>query len=179
MAWQIVKTHTKEQADARSQGKARKEIHLNFEGYWRKEDKKEIPTRSGVYLVYVCKRKLSQNGISLNKLIYIGEAENASNRIERHEKWPQWQKHLSPGSELCFSFANLIRREDRKRAKAALIHHHEPPCNVENLVGSFPMEDITVESTGQCYKLCSPVIARMAFLTNICFWKNTKTNGEV
>ena len=135
-----------------------KTINLDFGGYWREVNKGGIPEKSGVYLVYVCRYDESQKTVTLDKLVYIGEAENAQDRITNHEKWPEWRKYVPKGSEICFSFAG-VTGPDRQRGEAALIFYHKPPCNTE-YIDSFPFEDTTVQSTGKCAKLSSPITVR-------------------
>ena len=134
-----------------------KTISLNFDGYWREEVKEGIPAKSGVYLVYVCRHNKIEKTVTLDKLIYIGEAGDVQDRIDDHEKWPEWRKEVPIGSEICFSFAG-VTKPDRERAEAALIHYHKPVCNKDDkYIDSFPFEDTTVESTGKCKLLSSPI----------------------
>jgi hypothetical protein len=133
-------------------------ISLNFEGYWREENKGGVPAKSGIYLVYVCRHNVSQGTVTLDELIYIGEAGDVNNRIANRKKWPEWRRHVPRGSEICFSFAGVIS-PDRERAEAALIYYHKPACNDE-YVDSFPFDDTTVESTGRCALLSSPIFVR-------------------
>lgn len=135
-----------------------KTISLSFAGYWREVNKGSVPAESGIYLVYVCRYNETKDTVTLDKLIYIGEAEDVNDRIANHEDWPKWHRYVPTGSEICFSFAG-IASPDRERAEAALIYYHKPPCNVE-YVDSFPFEDTTVESTGKCALLSSPVTVR-------------------
>ena len=133
-----------------------KTINLDFRGYWREVNKGGIPEKSSVYLVYVCRHNESKKTVTLDKLVYIGEAENARDRITNHEKWPEWRTHVPKGSEVCFSFAG-VTSPDHERAEAALIFYHKPPCNIE-YIDSFPFEDTTVVSTVSCALLSSPII---------------------
>ena len=132
-----------------------KTISLNFDGYWREVNKGGVPANSGVYLVYVCRYNEQQKTVSLDNLIYIGEAEDVQDRIANHEKWPDWRKYVPRGSQICFSFAG-VTSPDRERAEAALIFYHKPPCNTE-YNDSFPFEDTTVVSTGKCAMITSPI----------------------
>lgn len=135
-----------------------KTISLNFGGYWREVNKGGVPAESGVYLVYVCRYNEPEKTVTLDKLIYIGEAEDVLYRITNHEKWPQWRRYAPKGSEICFSFAG-VTNPDRERAEAALIYYHKPPCNDE-YIDAFPFEDTTIESTGRCALLSSPITVR-------------------
>lgn len=132
-----------------------KTISLNFGGYWLEVDKADVPAKSGVYLVYICRYNESKDTVTLDKLIYIGEAEDARDRISNHEKWSEWRRQVPQGSQICFSFAG-VTSPDRERAEAALIFYHKPPCNDE-YVDSFPFEDTTVQSTERCALITSPI----------------------
>jgi excinuclease UvrABC nuclease subunit len=132
-----------------------KTISLEFDGYWREENKAGVPDKSGVYLVYVCEYNESERTVTLNKLIYIGEAADVRERIDTHEKWSDWREYLVKGSEICFSFAP-VSSPDRERAEAALIYHHKPACNDE-YKDEFPFEDTSVKSSGSCILLSGDI----------------------
>jgi len=135
-----------------------KTIGLNFDGYWREVNKGSVPANSGVYLVYVCRYNAMTDKVALDKLIYIGEADDVQDRIANHEKWSEWRQYVPKGSEICFSVAG-VTSPDRERSEAALIFYHKPVCNTE-YIDSFPFEDTTVQSTGICAKLTSPITVR-------------------
>jgi hypothetical protein len=128
---------------------------LEFDGYWRERYKAGVPDDPGVYLVYVCQYDQSTERVSLKKLIYIGEAANARERIEGHDKWSDWRKYVGEGQQICFSFAP-ITSPDRERGEAALVYHHKPSCN-DKYVDQFPFEDTTVKSSGRCALLATNV----------------------
>jgi len=130
-------------------------ISLDFVGYWPEVNKKMVPAESGVYLVYVCQYNAVTNHVTLEKLIYIGEADDARAQISTPEKLAEWRKEAPEGSQLCFSFAG-ITGPDRERAKCALIYHHKPECN-EECKDSFPFEDTIVQSMGRCSLLTSMI----------------------
>jgi hypothetical protein len=135
-----------------------RKIILSFDGYWREVNERSIPPESGIYLVYVCRYNETSDEVTLDRLIYIGEAGDVNDRIVNHADWPKWRRYVPEGSEICFAFAG-VTKPDREFAEAALIYYHKPPCNVE-YVDSFPFEDTTVESTGKCAELSSPVTVR-------------------
>ena len=140
-----------------------KTIKLNFDGYWREVNQSEIPKKSGIYAVYVCEynkpeKEGEKGSVTLKKLIYIGEAEDVNDRISKHEKWEEWRKELSEGTEICFSFAN-VDSPDRERAECALIYHHKPTCNDE-CKDSFPYEETTVISDGLHKFIESPITVK-------------------
>ena len=114
--------------------------------------------------MYACRYNAAEKTVSLDKLIYIGESVNVHDRIQGHEKWPAWRRHLSHGQELCINFAAVSG--ERERAEAALIFHHKPPENTE-FVNQFPYATTTVHTSGR-NALLSPVFtvqltARSAF----------------
>lgn len=120
---------------------------LDFDGYWRDENKGSLPAKSGVYCVYSCMHNRSEKTVSINKLIYIGEAANVNARVGGHERYNDWKRHLKSGEELCFNFGG-VGAFDRDRCEAALIFKHKPPENTE-YVSSFPFDQTTMQLTGQ------------------------------
>lgn len=125
---------------------AAKTYEVEFEGYWRDENKGGLPEVSGVYCVYTCTYDAQASTVSLKKLIYIGEAANICERVAGHEKYDQWKKHLTAGQQLCFS-ASRIGSADRDRCEAALIFKHKPPEN-EEYKNSFPFDTTTMKLSG-------------------------------
>lgn len=124
-----------------------KTIAIEFEGYWRDENKGGIPARSGVYAVYECTHTVSTKTVTIHKLIYIGESGNVNDRVANHEKYRDWLQHVRRGNELCFSFGGVVVA-DRDRTEAALIFKHKPPENDEykNL---FPFDKTTMSLSGK------------------------------
>lgn len=135
-----------------------KTISLEFDGYWRDEKSEYIPNDPGIYLVYACTFDQQAGTVSLRELMYIGEAAMARDRIQGHEKRPDWKKRLRSGEQLCFAFAP-VTNPDRERAEAAVIHYHKPPVNTE-YTDSFPFDDTTVKSAGRCRKIATPITVR-------------------
>ncbi len=121
--------------------------NIEFDGYWRDENKDGLSSKSGVYCVYSCIYNRSKNTVSIKKLIYIGEAVNVNSRVANHEKYDDWRSHLKSDEELCFSFGG-VGAEDRDRCEAALIFKHKPPEN-EEYVNSFPFDQITMRLSGK------------------------------
>ena len=58
---------------------------------------------------------------------------------------------LRKGEELCVTRAE-VRSADRERVEAALIYHHNPPCNTE-YVDYFPFDKTIVTTSGSAAKL--------------------------
>jgi len=126
---------------------ATKTYNIDIDGYWREPNISGIPSKSGVYFVYECNHNKTAKTVSLKKLIYIGESGNVNDRIENHEKWDEWRRHVESGNVLCFSFSE-VSGDDRFRVEAAYIFKHKPPVNTE-YVNSFPFDQTTVKSTGK------------------------------
>ena len=124
----------------------KKVIPLEFKGYW-KDTSNQFPAKSGIYLVYACSLNTEGNLSSIDKLVYIGEAENAKERIGNdHEKRKCWEGEVPKGKKLYFSFAPA-NKDDRERAEAALIFKKKPNCNDQG-IDSFTYDETTVKSTG-------------------------------
>ncbi len=126
---------------------AEKTISVEFDGYWRDEKKAGVPDKSGLYCVYECTHNVSENTVTLQQLIYIGEADNVRDRLANHEKYSDWLHHVRRGNELCFSFGAL-GASDRERAEAAMIFKHKPPENGE-YTSSFPFDMTTMSLSGK------------------------------
>ncbi len=124
-----------------------KTITIDFDGYWRDENKGGLPAKSGVYCVYECTHNVKDKTVSIHKLIYIGEAEDVKRRVANHEKYREWLKHVRKGNELCFSFGG-VEATERARAEAAMIFKHKPPENDE-YIDSFPYDRTTMSLSGK------------------------------
>jgi hypothetical protein len=120
---------------------------LGFEGYWREPAISGIPAASGIYGVYACTFDARAGTVSLWRLLYLGEAANVRDRVQGHEKWPEWRRQLHTGQELCLNAAVIYGDNDRRRAEAGMIRQHQPPCN-SAYRDSFPFDTTTVTTTG-------------------------------
>jgi len=125
---------------------AEQSYNLNFKGYWRESHIDSIPFDSGIYCVYTCSFNEKTKTVIINKLIYVGEADDVNQRIKNHEKWPGWRKALGFGEELCFSFAHF-ESTYRERVEAALIFKHKPTLN-DDYKDSFPFDKSTILISG-------------------------------
>lgn len=134
---------------------ANKTISLTFKGYWRAANKSAIPGEAGIYCVYACNHNPRAGTVSLRRLLYIGEANNARERVSGHERRADWEAHLRVGEELCFSFSP-IAASYRQRAEAALVYYNQPPTNTE-YKGNFPFDTTTVNTKGKNAKLRSSI----------------------
>jgi excinuclease UvrABC nuclease subunit len=120
---------------------------IEFDGYWREPNKGGVPAQSGVYCVYTCVHNTQAKTVSLQKLNYIGEAEDVRSRISNHEKQEDWESHLKSGEQLCYSFGP-VPAASRERCEAALIFKHKPPENTE-YVDVFPFDQTTLNLSGK------------------------------
>ena len=119
--------------------------HLIYDGYWLYPD--GLPNEPGIYSVYACE-KSGGNTVSIRKLIYIGESEDAKYRLENHERLEDWGKYLEAGEVFCFNFAPIRDKDDRKRVEEALIYAHQPPGNVEHVDYYSLRSPTTVRTSG-------------------------------
>ncbi|MGD0005001.1 MAG: GIY-YIG nuclease family protein [Anaerolineaceae bacterium] len=127
---------------------------IEFKGYWREPKKGGVPEQSGVYCVYTCVYNTQANTVSLQKLIYIGEAEDVHSRISNHDKQEDWESHLKSGEQFCYSFGP-VPTASRERCEAALIFEHKPPVNTE-YIDAFPFDQTTLNLSGEIGKLHTP-----------------------
>lgn len=118
-----------------------------FQGYWRYENRGGVPKESGVYCVYRGTYNSSQKTVSLTQLLYIGQAKNMNERLEKHEKLTQWEKYLKLGEQIIFSCTELELSE-LDRFEAAMINAHKPPVN-EEYVNNFPYDSTSVYTSGE------------------------------
>lgn len=100
----------------------------NIEGYWLNRHKGDLPSYSGVYFVYTALFNQNNGTVTLNRLIYIGTADDINSRIANHEKDRDWRRYLKTGEELCFSCTE-VDNYNRERVEASYIFKHQPPVN--------------------------------------------------
>jgi excinuclease UvrABC nuclease subunit len=120
---------------------------VEFEGYWREQNKSGVPAQSGIYCVYACTHDTQANTVSLRKLIYIGESDNVRSRISNHEKQRDWERRLKAGEQLCYNFG-AVTAASRARCEAAMIFKHKPLENTE-YVNDFPFDQTTMNLSGK------------------------------
>lgn len=125
-----------------------KAYQLDFDGYWREPNADSLPARSGIYGVYAAVHNQAAKTVTLNRLLYIGEAADVKGRVSNHNLLSDWKRHLKAGEVLCFNAALIGPEADRQRAEAAMIFKHKPPCNTE-YVDSVPFGTTTVRTSGK------------------------------
>ena len=133
---------------------AEQSYSLDFDGYWVEEHWGSLPAASGVYCVYACIYRKASDKVSLRRLLYIGESGNVRRRVpeDPKERRDEWEDELADDEVLCVSCAKITPADARRRAEAAMINHHEPPCNVEYVL-CFPFDKTHVSTSGEKAKL--------------------------
>ena len=131
-----------------------KTIDLNFRGYRLEEDWGLLPSKSGIYCVYAATLDDKTGKLKKKRLLYIGESDDIRRRVSEkpRRRRNKWAKELSGDEVLCVSYAKIKAEDHRKRAEAAMIHHHQPPCN-EEYTDSFPFNRTRIRAGGQTAKL--------------------------
>lgn len=124
------------------------EYNLNFEGYWRDCNRNGLPSYAGIYVVYRATYNASTDRVTLNDIIYIGQAENIKERHQNHDKYEAFCNCLKRGEELCYSCAQVDGRSINL-LENALIFAQKP---VLNDVGkeSYAHQQAHIKLDGQC-----------------------------
>lgn len=105
-------------------------LALEFRGYWREINKKGVPALKGVYCVYRATYNQNTDRVLLAELLYVGQSENANERLVNHERLQDWIGALGAGEELCYSFAP-VGAADLDAVEAALIYSCKPRFNAD------------------------------------------------
>lgn len=118
-----------------------------FKGYFLYTSREFLPETSGIYCVYAGTYNKNKNEVSIRKLLYIGQSENINKRLEKHECYDKWIKHLQYGESIIFSYTD-VSEHDLDRFEAAMIYEHKPPVNIE-YVNQFPFDTTYVYTSGE------------------------------
>lgn len=123
---------------------------LNFEGYWREQNKSGLPNYSGIYMVYRCTYNPLTDRVTLIEIIYIGKANNIHERhvTNTHERLEDFKSKCLPGEELCYSCAHVSVR-DLDIVENALIFAQKPVLNTDE-EKHYNHEDAHFIVDGQC-----------------------------
>jgi len=130
---------------------------IEFEGYWREGNERDVPAASGIYCVYEARMVLATGQLKPQKLIFIGHADNARKDITANSKREEWRKHVGRGNHLCYACAR-VPSADRRRVAAALIHVHKPPTN-DQFIRVFTWDRTNVMVAGMVGTLSSMTTA--------------------
>lgn len=133
-----------------------KTFNLTFEGSLLDEDRKNLPTYSGVYLVYRGQLTPDGNSLRCSEIIYIGQAEDIRRRHSAHERRTDFLNSLPDNEVLFYSYAKA-ELGDLDRIENALIFHTQPSLN-EIGKDSFLYPSTEIKSDGQCALLDKDII---------------------
>ena len=103
--------------------------HISFDGYWLEKNKKGVPSKSGVYIVYRCKYDIDTNTVNLQEIIYIGQSTDINERIVNHDHIELFKDTLLDGETLCYACAQ-IDETDLDVVEGALIIAQKPRLNM-------------------------------------------------
>ena len=123
---------------------------LNFEGYWP-IDTTGVANYPGIYCVYAVSWENDSS-----RLLYIGEARNISNAVSRRRG--ELSENAGDDRSLYFNACRMVDKKKRMEAKAALIHHHQPPFNTD-FKRRFPYTTRRVTTIGKNANLAPGFVA--------------------
>lgn len=130
---------------------AEKSYNQSFDGYWRYPNRGSMPEKSGIYCVYAGKHNTEDKTVTLNRLLYIGQAENIRERLQNHECYNDWVAKLKSSEIIIFS-CTLLGNSELDRFEAAMIYKHKPPVN-DLCVNHFNYDKTNVSLTGKTARL--------------------------
>lgn len=119
-----------------------------FEGYWLERNKRYVPAKSGVYMVYRGKYNQEKNNVELYEIIYIGQSVNMRERIVNHDHIQAFEETLILGETLCYSCAELDVT-DLDIVENALIIAQKPRLN-ETKQSSLDYSEKRFQVSGRC-----------------------------
>lgn len=125
-----------------------KQYNVNFKGYRRDCKKASLPHYSGVYIVYRCKYNTVTDKVTLQEIIYIGQAEDLNERLNHHEKYSNFLEACKTGEEICYAYAN-VSMDDLDIIENALIFSQKPQLN-SDLKNSFDYDNAAFTIEGKC-----------------------------
>lgn len=121
---------------------------IQFEGYWLERNKKDVPAKSGVYMVYRGKYNSVKNSVDLYEIIYIGQSVNMRDCIMNHDHIQAFQNTLNIGETLCYSCA-AVDKKDLDIVENALIIAQKPQLNETRLSG-LDYSEKRFQVSGRC-----------------------------
>lgn len=122
--------------------------NIQFEGYWLERNKKDVPAKSGVYMVYRGKYNQEKNSVDLYEIIYIGQSVNMRERIVNHDHIESFENALNEGETLCYSCA-AVDENDLDLVENALIIAQKPRLN-ETKQSNLDYSEKRFRLTGRC-----------------------------
>ena len=128
-----------------------KTIHLKFNGYWSESFNSFLPGISGIYCVFACRVNRAENALVVERLLYIGAAEDINLEISTHELFLDWLKQLKANETICYSYA-AVGKNELKLISECLIAEHRPLLNPDHSLNHVH-EDIVFCLSGDIEKL--------------------------
>lgn len=122
--------------------------NIQFEGYWLERNKKDVPAKCGVYMVYRGKYNQEKNSVDLYEIIYIGQSVNMRERIVNHDHIEAFEDALNYGETLCYSCA-AVDEGDLDLVENALIIAQKP-CLNETKQSNLDYSEKRFQVSGRC-----------------------------
>lgn len=126
----------------------KKIYNLHFDGSISDSNKDQLPTYSGIYLVYRGVDNVQNNKYTCKEIIYIGQADDIKERHKNHEKHDEFLKTCKKGEIVFYSYVHVAKL-DLDRVENALIFKMQP-CLNDKMTQTFPYDETIVVSDGQC-----------------------------
>jgi excinuclease UvrABC nuclease subunit len=116
-----------------------------FKGYWHISTTLNMPDSSGIYCVYAATRNALGQPQEAQQLLYIGKASQLNDRVSNHEMKEIWAQQAGPH----FVYISCAKVDGRSlnRFEAAMINHHQPPCNTQHK-NSFGFDSTSINLSG-------------------------------
>ena len=99
-------------------------------------------------MVYRCIYDSTSDKVTLNEIIYIGQAEDLNERLNNHDKYSRFQNACESGEEICYAYAN-VSMDDLDIVENALVFAQKPSLN-SDLVDSYNHESAAFLVEGKC-----------------------------
>ncbi len=125
-----------------------KTFNLHFDGSILDENRMNLPTYSGIYLVYRGVLSADRTRLNCHDIVYIGKSLNIRNRIVSHNKRNEFLQELQSGEVLFYSYAK-VGYDDLDRIESALIYYKKPKLNEQEKY-TFLYPSTTIISDGEC-----------------------------
>ena len=135
-----------------------KVFNLHFEGSILDEKRSNLPTYSGVYLVYCGTLSEDHKFLRCREIIYIGQAMDIRLRHSDHERRKDFLAQLRLGEVLFYSYAK-VEVSLLDRIENALIYHQKPSLNDKGKE-CYLYPDTEIDSDGQCALLDRQIIVK-------------------
>lgn len=119
-----------------------------FDGYILDREGNNLPTDSGVYMIYRCVPCPEDHSVNLIELFYIGKATNIQNEIMHHERRDEFLKQAKEGEVICYSYT-FVNKTQYDIIENALVFMQKPRLNT-NLKYNYNHQDAAFHFSGAC-----------------------------